>query len=88
MSLIRDGLVIDQRWCFTKAERISVDLFNRMKVSKVDDKDPRSFLAPAYQRRRALIKGKWHIVQRQFNCGVPLHFASRIIIQLKCSDLY
>lgn len=87
MSLIKDGLAVEQRWCFTRPERISLEQFNRMRVTKVDEKDPRSMLAPAYQRRRAMMRGKWYVVHRQFSCGVPLHFASRIVIQLKQKDV-
>jgi hypothetical protein len=44
-------------------------------------------IAPVYDRCRALIGGRWHVVERQSQFGSPVYFANPITIRLKAAEL-
>lgn len=41
--------------------------------------------APPETLCRALINGRWHAVDRQYQFGMPVHFARPIVVRLKAA---
>jgi hypothetical protein len=48
---------------------------------------PMAMLARPRESCRALIGGRWHAVERQYQFGSPVYFANPITIRLKAAEL-
>lgn len=44
---------------------------------------PDSLHAPPYTLCKVLIDGRWHAVDRQYQFGIPYHFARPIVVSVR-----
>lgn len=70
-------------WAVGRPRVVTLSEFEAMRV--VSD-IPTGIAAPPYTVCRALIRGRWHAVSRQYSCGFAYYPASPITIRLSVRD--
>jgi hypothetical protein len=76
---------INREWSVSLERTIvSRDQFEALHVVS---SNPQAMLAPPYTVCRALIAGRWHAVERQYQFGRPVYFANPITVRLKVVEL-
>lgn len=70
---------VERHWCFCYDERITQDQFAGLRVVR----EWTDGLAP-YERGKAMLTNRgrtcWHMVWRQYSCGMPMYYAKKIVI--------